>query len=775
LLDADSRNQQARQELFADLLGVGELERARSRIEKVSKELEKTQKSVIDDLNKASLRLSNLESQLKQSGAFPDFAAVRKTVAEIVAELHAPVIESVELQKDDAIGRIIGQLKETVAAQKLAIDEAEPLWQTIESRLAFDESRGAAVQAATTELPTSRAQLAKLREEITKFEEEIASLAEGRKSQTEQMQRLTTSLAALHAAAPLVKDFARQNKLDESPLSKLVDALQSISESDIRGVIDSAERARDAAERMRAFQDRMNTLEGELAKLPADEVLRKSAAEQERRLEAARQSKTSLETDRASLSSAAERLVALGREIAGRSTESGDCPLCGHEWGDMNTLLAAIDRVSSVLGPQVASITTRLYEAATALRTIEKETERIALQAKQRLALDSEIENLRKELRQYRALLSAARIETPQLPSAAFLTEFSSGLRVREEAIQAIERLSEATPEFQSDFATRNCTNAFHDHEEALRIQLAAIAEQSKTGSLRHDTITKVLAERRQTAAAVATRVNSLETLLSEATDMASRADAAAEALSLRLALSRESVNKSRSESLARQEKLKQSEAKLVSASSALLLLQQQAQLSQLRTARDVAKHRVSGVEQQCHRLQELRTFVEGTLSKAKTDRLTAIQRGVQALFLRMHANRVFDAIKLTEDASGFGAAVEKEFFKSEDLSQGQRQDLALAIFLSRARAYGGTFFLDEPLLHLDDLNRLALLDVLRALAIQDGSRIRLVLTTASSHVLTHIQQKFEGVRDKEGRPLLRAYRLSGTATEGVQVDRLPA
>jgi DNA repair protein SbcC/Rad50 len=131
----------------------------------------------------------------------------------------------------------------------------------------------------------------------------------------------------------------------------------------------------------------------------------------------------------------------------------------------------------------------------------------------------------------------------------------------------------------------------------------------------------------------------------------------------------------------------------------------------------------------------------------------------------------VFESIDPTEGAAGFVAKVDDIIFRSEDLSQGQRQDLAFAIFLARARAYGGTFFLDEPLLYLDDLNRVALLDVLRALAIQDGNRVRIVMTTASSFVLAHLRQKFKNVHDSGGACLLRSYKLSGTAKEGVQAE----
>ena len=96
-------------------------------------------------------------------------------------------------------------------------------------------------------------------------------------------------------------------------------------------------------------------------------------------------------------------------------------------------------------------------------------------------------------------------------------------------------------------------------------------------------------------------------------------------------------------------------------------------------------------------------------------------------------------------------------------------EDLALAIFLSRARELGGTFFIDEPLLNLDDLNRIAVLDVLRTIVIEHRSDpIRLVVTTANHSLVRHCKEKFALVEGSEDEPSLRTYRLFGDPQSGV-------
>ena len=139
--------------------------------------------------------------------------------------------------------------------------------------------------------------------------------------------------------------------------------------------------------------------------------------------------------------------------------------------------------------------------------------------------------------------------------------------------------------------------------------------------------------------------------------------------------------------------------------------------------------------------------------------------------FSRMHANEVYrklsvsdggDALKWTVFADGFNNALDAE----EKFSQGQRQDLALSLYLAKACSTGGSFFLDEPIAHLDDLNRVAMLDIFRLLA-TSKSDLNLVLTTASDGLARHLIQKFSGIKDQH---LLNIIHLDGNPRSGVKV-----
>lgn len=172
--------------------------------------------------------------------------------------------------------------------------------------------------------------------------------------------------------------------------------------------------------------------------------------------------------------------------------------------------------------------------------------------------------------------------------------------------------------------------------------------------------------------------------------------------------------------------------------------------------------------------IAKLEASLKTSKQQAVTTQLQSLREVITCIYQRAQANYVFDAIKptfLKEGAVGWEALLGELSFNPKDhMSQGQRQDLALAIFIARARSLGGTVFLDEPLLHLDDLNRVALLDLFRLLAVEDESDLRMVVTTASDRLAAHLRQKFERVPYRNGVAPLTIYHMRGNARTGVEI-----
>jgi DNA repair protein SbcC/Rad50 len=148
--------------------------------------------------------------------------------------------------------------------------------------------------------------------------------------------------------------------------------------------------------------------------------------------------------------------------------------------------------------------------------------------------------------------------------------------------------------------------------------------------------------------------------------------------------------------------------------------------------------------------------------------------RVISALFLRMQSNLVYDDIASGDDATplSWRALAENLSLNPEaTFSQGQRQDFALSIFLARARGLGGTFILDEPVAHLDDLNRVALLDVFRTITLERLASLSFVMTTANKPLVRHLLEKFARVSDsKNAAKSLNLVGIDGNPRTGVRI-----
>ncbi len=175
-------------------------------------------------------------------------------------------------------------------------------------------------------------------------------------------------------------------------------------------------------------------------------------------------------------------------------------------------------------------------------------------------------------------------------------------------------------------------------------------------------------------------------------------------------------------------------------------------------------------------RASTVKQQIDDAVRNHSREQIESLMAVVSPLFMRLQANRVIDSIHTGENPLDWlGQAGEHDFDPAKHFSQGQRQDLALAIFLARARTLGGTFFLDEPLAHLDDLNRLALLDALRVLVVEATSQLNLVITTANKPLVKHLIQKFARVESRVNDiPPLRVYELQGNPRVGVEVCEVP-
>jgi len=172
--------------------------------------------------------------------------------------------------------------------------------------------------------------------------------------------------------------------------------------------------------------------------------------------------------------------------------------------------------------------------------------------------------------------------------------------------------------------------------------------------------------------------------------------------------------------------------------------------------------------------IYEARGTVDRTRLAQEKRTVRALQNGISSIFPRLHSNAMIDEIGSKDDnqiLQFVARCGEVALDPENDLSHGQRQDLALSIFLSRAAALGGTFFIDDPITHLDDLNRVGLLDVFRSLVVQDDCRARFVVTTASWNFVRLINSKFRILPKSNEFPPIRIYELTGDPRSGQELE----
>jgi predicted ATPase/polyhydroxyalkanoate synthesis regulator phasin len=208
---------------------------------------------------------------------------------------------------------------------------------------------------------------------------------------------------------------------------------------------------------------------------------------------------------------------------------------------------------------------------------------------------------------------------------------------------------------------------------------------------------------------------------------------------------------------------------------SALDLLARQKQVHSLEEVVGTIEEKVRNIDRKRDQALEAARLFRDKANRYCAEQLERLFDVVSPMFSRVQANEVFDSLHrgpLDNPFAWVAKSSSFEFNPSPYFSMGQRQDLALAIFLARARGIRGTFFLDEPVIHLDDLNRVALMDTFRMLVLESEPCCNFIMTTARRDFIRHMAEKFANVPPIHGMPPLRIYELDGSPRVGVRVAK---
>lgn len=773
LMDSDEGNRTRREQVFADLLGVGQLQRLVPRFEKAVKAATRQKEDSALEAGKCAGRVAEIHQQLKRSGSTGGLDAIREAITRAIASLGGSVVDEPIDMSDRMLSETLRHITAVATQQKLDADRCLPAWNTLREWLAFEQGRGASVNEQREQVDTLSRQRTEVARRLNDARHTLAQRSATKKERAAELLRLDQEISELRTAVPALKSLAEQERM---PRAAIQDLLQKAAENvptDMDQLASVADTLKHSLAAATDCATQLADVEARLAAMPVEATLVaeldrvtgvfRSRKEQEQNLKAAWDSIASLE----------QQMSRLGREFIERHASSGRCPLCTHDWQSVAGLQAAISRASAVSTSNMSTKDASLTDAQNAATEAEHSVVAARAAIAARKELSGTLQGLHGQLQPIWRCCELLGLPVGQLPEMTQVEICLAQIRTRRAGAEAARRVERLLGERATEKAEQNwqaSLDAAIRRRESQRPE--AIAEISRLDP-ELPALSAAITLDEEAMGVVNTRLAEAEQRIAEATAMEQKRDAAAASLALGKPLSRDIIETSMNAWETTREQCDQVLAILRSASESLMAVEWRKQSEEAQAAMQTARSRQAAAGTRVDQLDQLEKLLHAHLTAAKKQRVGSLCAAVEALFFKMHAARIAESVEATSDLSGFSVRIGEWMSNAEQLSQGQRQDLALSIFLARARAYGGTFFMDEPLLHLDDLNRVALLDALRAIAIQDGPRVCLVATTASSVVLTHLRQKCRGIKAANDQPIMRAYQLSGTVRDNVEVFEL--
>jgi len=468
----------------------------------------------------------------------------------------------------------------------------------------------------------------------------------------------------------------------------------------------------------------------------------------------------------------AERLRELGIELLS-STDSQHCPLCTHDWKDSKRLrdsVAASVSLTPVLNEasemlNVARANAKITSAALAKAKAEQFAHEQYVN--QLSALKNELSSFEGKTN-YLNIMQKPDFSSLDVKDLAYLKERISAaidLAGIFDELQELEKFFSLIPRVDCAARIEDVKNAIEKYSSYYQAQMDEFSPER----IRLDKIVKDLSaaikEKTAQINSYAASVSAMSASIDQFTRLWSETVEGADISQERRLAALEEVELHRRQASDYKVLLDECDivANIDSDASALKKLHEER--TRFQAMLDVGAKYILDADRT---IEQYASHVK-SLTSASLDVLLA---PAGELFSRMHANEVYKGLGVSQGTdhfhwTAFADGREDGLDAESKFSQGQRQDLALSLYLARARNTGGSFFLDEPIAHLDDLNRVAMLDIFRLVA-TSMPNMNLVLTTASESLARHMAQKFSSISD---RHLLNMIHLEGNPRTGVEMS----
>jgi len=782
LLDSDEDSLQGRQRLFADLLGVGHLLETERQLDGYLSEINQYLREAQNRLDDKDDEIANRESKL--SHGINAARADRLTGALALLRTASTHLKRRFAQPRQPTTANVGS---ALAAARADLEGQKTRWNQVrqaEQRLAADwPQRDALVQSVATDqarLTALTAEEATAQTGLTAANAELqAAIAERAKAQ-ERVQSLEQRDRALKEAdarlRPLLRRYLQtlpDDKLDRRTAFALIDdagtdRARSARMTQLRAIL--AELAL-AQSQLKERDQRKTEYETATAGAPSSETVT-----------ATRQEATAADSHVAGLRLAYQRAAAPLEQLQQLSLTVVDalghdehaCPVCAHDWRSAAALRQALKTAAAGSPTSLVTLGQQLRDAEAQQKSVQDRM----LRENQTLARAVDAEKV------YRGLEATLAGFSAKLRQAGLDADMASVKANADRALARLELIPVLCDVRDEVVATETTVN----RRVPATTQLVGLAAQmgvalAEALTAARDVLTKANARHTAAAAAVANSTEAMRKLQAERDALTRRVQQnSGRSQALRtawqtLAGERAWTDKERAQVTANlRSAFDAQQAAEQALAQADAFLRDQAAVQELE---DLRKERAPLVAERdrLSRYAEAALAIKAAYGESQKrhvkQQMADFVRVISALFLRMQSNLVYDDVASGDDATplSWRALAENLSLNPEaTFSQGQRQDFALSIFLARARGLGGTFVLDEPVAHLDDLNRVALLDVFRTITLERLARLSFVMTTANKPLVRHLLEKFARVSDDKSAKLLNLVGIEGNPRTGVRL-----
>lgn len=496
--------------------------------------------------------------------------------------------------------------------------------------------------------------------------------------------------------------------------------------------------------------------------LPPEDFVQisKSANDAKRELE-----KAQSEFD--ALSSVVDRLRALGNEAA-KNLVTGHCPLCSHDWGSADILRQHL--IYAAVTPEIQIAKTKLETAQDADKRWSVLLTTARLQQKSATDYADQLELVRKRLKAIEEKTKYLSIMGQADFTDSDIFHFE-GLRDRVIAAIGAKKLTRSLQEVENFFQFQTSPNALTRVLEA-RQRLAQYTQhyqlQLDRETSQRTSLAQSVEEKLRAIQAKAQESNQLSASIAAASQVVSRFQTKWNQLHEGHPVSRELYAATLARVEAERIRAEGYESQITECQVLLSVDEDSEKLSKLQREEAAVRKKLQTGQNHILTADEAIKQYSEHVRNVTVSSLSPLLSPATELFSRMHANEVYHKLSVSGDDLNWMVLAEGNdtpLAAQEKLSQGQRQDLALSLYLSRAKSTGGSFLLDEPIAHLDDLNRVAMLDILRLVA-TSMDNMNLILTTASDTLARHLAQKFSSLPEEH---LLNIIHLEGNPRTGVR------